>query len=139
MAQATRGGANMEPTEAPMLYTPPATPRSLAGNQSAVAFMPAGLAEPSVNPSSPRSQANACEGMSHIHERPRDRENREPDLQAKHIQHVPADRLRHDGALKGANNPRILPRTDVQFLKHRRGGYCACAGGFRSEEHTSAL
>ena len=51
----------MEPTEAPMLYTPPARPRSLAGNQSAVAFMPAGLAEPSAKPRSPRSQANACQ------------------------------------------------------------------------------
>src|SRR5674476_1044812 len=46
MAQATSGGASMEPTEAPMLYTPPASPRSLAGNHSAVAFMPAGLADP---------------------------------------------------------------------------------------------
>jgi transketolase len=36
-------------------------PRSFAGNHSAVAFMPAGLAEPSLNPRRPRSQANACQ------------------------------------------------------------------------------
>src|SRR5579871_6136324 len=59
MVQATSGGANIEPTEAPMLYTPPASPRSFAGNHSAVAFIPAGLAEPSLSPRSPRSQANA--------------------------------------------------------------------------------
>src|SRR3982750_4690842 len=61
IAQATSGGASMEPNEAPMLYTPPASPRSFAGNHSAVAFMPAGFADPSVNPSAPRSQANACQ------------------------------------------------------------------------------
>src|SRR5690242_21364461 len=61
MAQATSGGATMEPTDAPMLYTPPARPRSFAGNHSAVAFMPAGLADPSANPRRPRSHANACQ------------------------------------------------------------------------------
>ena len=41
-----------------MLKSPPAKPRSRAGNHSAVAFMPAGLAEPSAKPSSPRSPAS---------------------------------------------------------------------------------
>jgi hypothetical protein len=49
----------MEPTDAPMLKRPPARPRSLAGNHSAVAFIPAGLAQPSAKPSSPRRAANA--------------------------------------------------------------------------------
>lgn len=46
---------------APMLKMPPAIPRSFAGNHSAVAFIPAGLADPSANPRRPRSQANACQ------------------------------------------------------------------------------
>jgi hypothetical protein len=45
MAHATRGGASIEPNEAPMLKMPPASPRSLAGNHSAVAFIPARFAE----------------------------------------------------------------------------------------------
>ena len=61
MAQATSGGASIEPNEAPMLKSPPANPRSRAGNHSAVAFMPAGLAEPSARPSSPRSPASVCQ------------------------------------------------------------------------------
>src|SRR5512142_1492755 len=61
MAQATSGGASIDPTEAPILYKPPASPRSFAGNHSAVAFIPAGLAEPSAKPSRPRSQAKACQ------------------------------------------------------------------------------
>ena len=44
-----------------MLKTPPASPRSRAGNHSAVAFIPAGLADPSASPSSPRSPAKACQ------------------------------------------------------------------------------
>src|SRR3954465_10172281 len=56
MAHATSGGASIDPTEAPMLNTPPASPRSCAGNHSAVAFIPAGFAEPSASPSNPRNQ-----------------------------------------------------------------------------------
>src|SRR5437763_5054531 len=37
MAHATRGGASIDPTDAPMLKMPPARPRSRAGNHSAVA------------------------------------------------------------------------------------------------------
>ena len=69
------------------------------------------------------------QGMRHIHQRPRDRKNREPHLQAEHIQHVPADWLRHDGALKGANDPGILLGGDVQFLEQCRGGYREHASG----------
>jgi hypothetical protein len=65
--------------------------------------------------------------MSHVHEGPRDRENGEPDLQAEDVQRIPADRLRHDCALKRADDPRILLRTNMQILKHRRGGYRKCA------------
>src|SRR6516165_1356965 len=61
MAHATSGGASIEPADAPMLKGPPASPRSLAGNHSAVAFIPAGLAQPSANPSNPRRPAKACQ------------------------------------------------------------------------------
>lgn len=61
MAHATSGGASIEPTDAPMLNTPPASPRSWAGNHSAVAFIPAGFAHPSLKPSNPRSPAKACQ------------------------------------------------------------------------------
>jgi hypothetical protein len=61
IAHATSGGASIDPTEAPMLKMPPASPRSFAGNHSDVAFMPAGLADPSASPSSPRNPANACQ------------------------------------------------------------------------------
>ena len=44
-----------------MLNTPPAMPRSFAGNHSAVAFMPAGFAAPSANPSIPRRPASVCQ------------------------------------------------------------------------------
>ena len=44
-----------------MLKTPPASPRSCAGNHSEVAFIPAGLADPSASPSSPRSQKSAVQ------------------------------------------------------------------------------
>ena len=59
MAHATSGGASIDPNDAPMLKTPPARPRSCAGNHSDVAFIPAGLAEPSASPSRPRSQKSA--------------------------------------------------------------------------------
>lgn len=36
-------------------------PRSLAGNHSDTAFIPAGLAEPSASPSKPRSMASVCQ------------------------------------------------------------------------------
>jgi len=39
----------------------PASPRSLAGNHSAVAFIPAGFAEPSASPKSPRKTASVCQ------------------------------------------------------------------------------
>ena len=61
IAHATSGGASIEPNDAPMLNTPPARPRSCAGNHSDVAFIPAGFAEPSASPSSPRSQKSAVQ------------------------------------------------------------------------------
>ncbi len=61
MAHTTSGGASIEPNEAPILNTPPARPRSLAGNHSDTAFIPAGLAEPSAKPSRPRSTARVCQ------------------------------------------------------------------------------
>ena len=77
MAQATRGGASIDPTDAPMLKTPPARPRSRAGNHSDVAFIPAGFADPSAKPSSPRSQnsivqlcASPCAMLMHDQARP---------------------------------------------------------------------
>ncbi len=61
MAHTTSGGASIEPKDAPILKMPPASPRSLAGNHSDTAFMPAGLADPSASPSRPRSAAKPCQ------------------------------------------------------------------------------
>jgi len=69
----------------------------------------------------------ARQAVRHADARPRHGEDREPDLQAEHVQRVPADRLRHDGALKCSNDPRVLTRADVQFLQHGRGGHRQCA------------
>ena len=44
-----------------MLKMPPAKARSFAGNHSAVAFIPAGFADPSARPSRARSPAKACQ------------------------------------------------------------------------------
>ena len=44
-----------------MLNSPPANPRSLAGNHTEVAFIPAGFADPSARPSSPRRPKSACQ------------------------------------------------------------------------------
>jgi hypothetical protein len=44
-----------------MLKKPPARPRSVAGNHSDVAFMPAGLADPSANPSNARRPNSVCQ------------------------------------------------------------------------------
>jgi hypothetical protein len=51
---AISGGAMMAPTDAPRLNVPAAKPRSRAGNQYAVARMPAGINAPSTSPSKPR-------------------------------------------------------------------------------------
>ena len=61
IAHATSGAASIEPTDAPMLKKPPASPRSRAGNHSDVAFIPAGLADPSANPSSARRPKSVCQ------------------------------------------------------------------------------
>ena len=120
IAHATSGGASIEPTDAPMLNTPPARPRSFAGNHSAVAFMPAGLADPSANPSSaaqPRQRLPAVrQPVRHVDQRPRDREDREPRLQPEHVEHVPADRLQHDRALERADDPRVLFVVDMELV-----------------------
>ena len=123
----------MEPADAPMLKRPPARPRSLAGNHSAVAFIPAGLALPSAKPSSPRSTANAGQllrqAVRHADERPRDREHREPELQPDDVEDVAADRLQHDGELERADDPRVLLRGDVQVLEDGRRGDAERASG----------
>ena len=48
----------MEPSDVPALKKPVATERSLAGNQTAIVFMPAGMAEASATPSRPRKKAS---------------------------------------------------------------------------------
>ena len=77
MAHATRGGASIDPTDAPILKNPPAKARSLAGNHTDVAFMPAGLAEPSARPSRARNPARrehrrAILAYDAVHTPPRD-------------------------------------------------------------------
>jgi hypothetical protein len=43
--------------------------------------------------------------VRHADERPGDRENRESNLQAEDIEHVPGNRLQHDRELKGGDDP----------------------------------
>ncbi|CNT84783.1 Uncharacterised protein [Salmonella enterica subsp. enterica serovar Bovismorbificans] len=57
IAQTTSGGASIAPIEVPILNRPPAIPRSFVGNHSALALIPAGIADASVSPIRPRRNA----------------------------------------------------------------------------------
>ena len=84
IAQATSGGASIDPTDAPMLKTPPARPRSVAGNHSDVLSCRRG----SPNPRQGRAGREPEERLPpvrqpvrHADEGPRDGEQRESDFQ----------------------------------------------------------
>ena len=71
----------------------------------------------------------AREPVRHADEGPRDREDREPELQPHAVHDVAAERLQHDGELKGAEDPRILLRRDVQIFENswrRHRERCSC-------------
>src|SRR6516162_10577056 len=85
--QITRGGANKAPSDVPALKKPTATERSLAGNHSEIALIPAGIAAASVNPSNPRKAA------------------REPQPPAK-----ACNTLDKDQAIANNVNPDLMPR-----------------------------
>ena len=71
----------------------------------------------------------AREPVRHADEGPRDREDREPELQSDAVHHVAAERLQHDGELKRAQDPRILLRRDVQIFENswrRHRQRCSC-------------
>ena len=65
----------------------------------------------------------AGQAVRHADERPRDREDREPELQPDGVHDVAADRLQHDRELEGAEDPRVLLRADVQVFQDGRRGH----------------
>jgi hypothetical protein len=67
--------------------------------------------------------------MRHVHERPRDGEDPVAGFQPEHVEHIAADRLQHNAALKGPDDPRVLLRGDPQFREESRSGHCQRASG----------
>ena len=98
----TSGGASIEPDRSADIVEAPREAALLGRKPFRVAFMPAGLAEPSARTQQAAQAASACQlwrrAMRHADQRPGDGEHRQPDFQSDHVKHVAADRLQHDGA-----------------------------------------